>query len=114
MAQVLSLDSVTVAVDAVVYYRVEDAAASVGNVENAHVATRLLAQSILRNVLGARPLAEMLAARDSVSAAMQETLDEATQPWGIQVERVEMCASHVPLPFSSSNYSYIRLLTYSQ
>ena len=89
----LSLDSVTVAVDAVVYYRVEDAAAAVSNVENAHVATRLLAQSVLRNVLGARPLAEMLSARDAVSAAMQVTLDEATQPWGIQVERVEMCAT---------------------
>ena len=75
-----------------VYCRVEDVAAAVSNVENAPVATLLLAQSALRNVLGARPLTGMLSARDAISAAMQVTLDEATQPWGIQIERVEMCA----------------------
>ena len=86
-------DSVTVA---------EDAAAAVSNVENAHVATRLLAQSALRNVLGARPLAEMLSARDAISAAMQVTLDEATEPWGIQ--SASRCALTC-MPHSHSHYS---------
>ena len=50
--QVLTKDSVTVSVDAVVYYRVSNATVSVANVENAHHSTRLLAQTTLRNILG--------------------------------------------------------------
>ena len=48
----LTRDSVTVSVDAVVYYRVSNATVSVANVENAHHSTRLLAQTTLRNILG--------------------------------------------------------------
>ena len=50
--EILTKDSVTVAVDAVVYYRVFNAVDMVQNVENAHEATRLLAQTTLRNILG--------------------------------------------------------------
>ena len=88
--QVLTKDSVTVSVDAVVYYRVSNATISVANVENAHHSTRLLAQTTLRNTLGMRPLHEILSDRDTISASMQVTLDEATDAWGIKVERVEM------------------------
>lgn len=89
-AQVLTKDSVTVSVDAVVYYRVSNATISVANVENAHHSTRLLAQTTLRNTLGMRPLHEILSDRDTISSSMQLTLDEATDAWGIKVERVEM------------------------
>ena len=51
-SKVLTRDSVTVSVDAVVYYRVSNATVSVANVENAHHSTRLLAQTTLRNILG--------------------------------------------------------------
>ena len=88
--QVLTKDSVTVSVDAVVYYRVSNATISVANVENAHHSTRLLAQTTLRNTLGTRPLHEILSDRDTISSTMQTTLDEATDAWGIKVERVEM------------------------
>ena len=80
----------TVSVDAVVYYRVSNATVSVANVENAHHSTRLLAQTTLRNVLGTKNLHEILSQRESISISMQELLDEATSPWGILVERVEM------------------------
>ena len=50
--EILTKDSVTIAVDAVVYYRIHDANASVQNVENANVSTKLLAQTTLRNILG--------------------------------------------------------------
>ena len=89
-AQVLTKDSVTVSVDAVVYYRVSNATVSVANVENAHHSTRLLAQTTLRNVLGTKNLAENLSERESISNSMREALDNATDSWGIKVERVEM------------------------
>lgn len=69
--QVLTKDSVTVSVDAVVYYRVSNATISVANVANAHHSTRLLAQTTLRNVLGTRPLHEILSDREAISNTMQ-------------------------------------------
>lgn len=88
--QVLTKDSVTVSVDAVVYYRVHNATISIANVENAHHSTRLLAQTTLRNTMGTRPLHEILSERETISGNMQIALDEATEAWGIKVERVEM------------------------
>uniref|UniRef100_A0A1I8IC02 PHB domain-containing protein n=1 Tax=Macrostomum lignano TaxID=282301 RepID=A0A1I8IC02_9PLAT len=70
--EVLTKDSVTVSVDAVVYYRVNNATVSVANVENAHHSTRLLAQTTLRNVLGTKNLAEILSERESISNSMQD------------------------------------------
>ncbi|CAH2012994.1 unnamed protein product [Acanthoscelides obtectus] len=87
---VLTKDSVTVSVDAVVYYRVSNATVSIANVENAHHSTRLLAQTTLRNIMGQRPLHEILSERESISQHMKALLDEATDSWGINVERVEM------------------------
>ncbi|XP_023710738.1 band 7 protein AGAP004871 isoform X2 [Cryptotermes secundus] len=95
--EVLTKDSVTVSVDAVVYYRVSNATVSVANVENAHHSTRLLAQTTLRNTLGMRPLHEILSDRDTISSSMQLTLDEATDAWGIKVERVEIKDVRLPV-----------------
>ena len=61
-------------------------------VQNAHHSTKLLAQTTLRNVLGTKTLSEILTERDVISASMQQILDEATEQWGIKVERVEMFA----------------------
>jgi len=95
--EVLTKDSVTVSVDAVVYYRVSNATVSVANVENAHHSTRLLAQTTLRNVLGTRNLAEILSEREAISNSMQTSLDEATDNWGIRVERVEIKDVRLPV-----------------
>ena len=94
--EVLTRDSVTVAVDAVVYYRVFNPTISVANVEYAQESTRLLAQTSLRNVLGTRLLSELLSDRGAVSNAMRECLDEATDNWGIKVERVEIKDVRLP------------------
>ena len=59
--EVLTKDSVTVSVDAVVYYRVSNATVSVANVENAHHSTQLLAQTTLRTILGTKNLHEVIA-----------------------------------------------------
>ncbi|XP_045930046.1 stomatin (EPB72)-like 3a isoform X1 [Micropterus dolomieu] len=88
--EILTKDSVTVSVDGVVYFRIHSPISSVANVSNAHLSTRLLAQTTLRNVLGTKILAELLSDRESISLSMQEALDEATEPWGIKVERVEI------------------------
>ncbi|ESN96226.1 hypothetical protein HELRODRAFT_163269 [Helobdella robusta] len=74
--EVLTKDSVTVSVDAVVYYRVSNATVSVANVENAHHSTRLLAQTTLRNVLGTRNLSEILSERESISTSMQNNISK--------------------------------------
>ncbi|XP_037123827.1 stomatin (EPB72)-like 3a isoform X2 [Syngnathus acus] len=83
-------DSVTVCVDGVVYFRIQCPISSVANVTDAHSSTRLLAQTTLRNVLGTKNLAEVLSDREGISHNMQESLDEATDAWGIKVERVEI------------------------
>ncbi|CAF0822199.1 unnamed protein product [Rotaria sordida] len=94
--EVLTRDSVTVAVDAVVYYRVFNPTVSVANVEHAQESTRLLAQTSLRNVLGTRLLSELLSDRGAVSNSIRECLDEATDNWGIKVERVEIKDVRLP------------------
>ncbi|XP_077527987.1 band 7 protein AGAP004871-like [Haemaphysalis longicornis] len=95
--EVLTKDSVTVAVDAVVWYRVQDAVLSVANVANAHYSTHLLAQTMLRNILGTRNLHEILAEREQISSDMQSALDLGTDPWGIKVERVEIKDVRLPV-----------------
>ncbi|MFH4974425.1 hypothetical protein AB6A40_001134 [Gnathostoma spinigerum] len=95
--EVLTKDSVTVSVDAVVYYRICNATISVANVENAHHSTRLLAQTTLRNMLGMRSLSEILSDRDAIAFSMQTLLDDATESWGIKVERVEIKDVRLPV-----------------
>jgi erythrocyte band 7 integral membrane protein len=88
--EILTKDSVTIRVDAVVYYKIGNAIDSVKNVENASSSTKLLAQTTLRNILGTRSLSEVLSDREAISSEMLNILDEATDPWGISVERVEV------------------------
>ncbi|XP_063871778.1 band 7 protein AGAP004871-like isoform X7 [Scylla paramamosain] len=95
--EVLSRDSVTVAVDAVVYYKIFSPINSVTVISDYSHSTRLLAATTLRNVLGTRNLAEILSERESISATMQSSLDDATDPWGVKVERVEIKDVRLPV-----------------
>jgi len=95
--EILTKDSVTVAVDGVVFFRVQDATMSIANVDNADKATRLLAQTTLRTMLGTKTLAELLTDREQISKGMQATLDSATDSWGIKVERVEIKDVKLPV-----------------
>ncbi|XP_063592674.1 band 7 protein AGAP004871 isoform X7 [Penaeus vannamei] len=95
--EILTRDSVTISVEAVVYYRVSDPIAAENNVEDYSHSTRLLAATTLRNVLGTRNLAEILSERESISATMQSSLDDATDPWGVKVERVEIKDVRLPV-----------------
>ncbi|RWS25365.1 band 7 protein-like isoform X2 [Leptotrombidium deliense] len=95
--EILSKDSVTVAVDAVVYYRISNATVAVTNVEDYGRSTRLLAATTLRNVLGTKNLSEILSEREVISHMIQSSLDEATDPWGVKVERVEVKDVRLPV-----------------
>ncbi|KAJ6223640.1 hypothetical protein RDWZM_002185 [Blomia tropicalis] len=95
--EILSRDSVTVSVDAVVYFRISNATVAVSNVEDYGRSTRLLAATTLRNVLGTKDLSQILSERESISHVMQSSLDEATDPWGVKVERVEIKDVRLPV-----------------
>ena len=69
--KVLSKDSVTVSVDAVIYYRVHNPVMAVNNVENVDESTKLLAQTTLRNILGVKNLSEILSDREHISTNMR-------------------------------------------
>lgn len=94
---ILTRDSVSVAVDAVVYYRVFDPILAVANVVDYDNATRLLAATTLRNTLGMRFLQQVLSEREEIAQHMQVGLDEATDIWGVKVERVEVKDVRLPV-----------------
>ncbi len=94
--EILSKDSVTVCVDAVVYFRTYDPVASVNNVDDAIYSTKLMAQTTLRNALGTKTLAEILAGREVIAQYTENILDEGTGCWGIKVERVEVKVIRLP------------------
>ncbi|CAF1230803.1 unnamed protein product [Rotaria sordida] len=94
--EILTRDSVTVSVDAVIYSRIVDPVASVTKVSNVSSATQLLAQTSLRNILGTKTLQEILSDRETIAKSMQFHLDEGTDPWGIKVERVEITDVRLP------------------
>ena len=87
---VISRDNVSVAVNAVVYFRVVDPERAVLQVEEYLLATSQLAQTTLRSVLGKHELDEMLAERDKLNADIKEILDVQTDAWGIKVANVEI------------------------
>ena len=93
----LTRDSVTISVDAVVYYRVCNATLSKTAVENAHHSTSLLSQTILTNILGTKNLHELLSDREAIAVGMRRMLDVATEAWGIKVERVEIKDARLPI-----------------
>jgi len=94
--EILTKDSVTVFVNAIMYYKVKNAIHAVANVDDYGGSARLLAATTLRNVLGTMTLGEILSTREKIATEMKETLDVATEPWGVRVERVEVKDVRVP------------------
>ncbi|WP_411913482.1 slipin family protein [Wenzhouxiangella sp. AB-CW3] len=92
---VISMDNVSVKVNAVIYYRVTDPQKAIINVERFMDATSQLAQTTLRSVLGKHELDEMLAERDKLNEDIQKILDRQTDGWGVKVSNVEI--KHVDL-----------------
>lgn len=87
---VITQDNLVVSIDTVIYYTVIDPKAVTYEVANPLQAIEQLTVTTLRNVIGSLDLEETLTSRDQINAALRGNLDEATGPWGIRVNRVEL------------------------
>lgn len=86
----ITKDNISVKINAVIYYKVKDAAKSVIEVENFRHAVSQLAQTTMRNATGEVSLDELLANRDEISSRIQGIVDKTSDPWGIEVINVEL------------------------
>ncbi len=88
--EAITKDNVSVKINAVIYYKIFDAGKAICEVQNYYYAVSNLAQTTMRNVVGAVTLDELLSERDKISGSICQIIDEATDPWGIKVENVEL------------------------
>ncbi|HEX9885973.1 MAG TPA: slipin family protein [Longimicrobiales bacterium] len=86
----ITKDNVSLAVNAVVYFRVADPAKAVVEIEDYYFATSQLAQTTLRSVIGQSELDELLAERERINDVVRQIIDQGTDPWGIEVTGVEI------------------------
>ena len=86
----ITRDNVSIRINAVIYYKVFDASKAILAVERYQYAVGQLAQTTMRNAVGAISLDELLSERDKISTEICKVIDEATDPWGIKVENVEL------------------------
>lgn len=87
---VITEDNVTMQIDTVVYYQITDPKLYTYGVERPMMAIENLTATTLRNIIGDLELDETLTSRDTVNTKMRAILDEATDPWGIKINRVEL------------------------
>ena len=88
--EAITKDNISAKINAVIYYKVADAARAILEVENFWFAVSQLAQTTMRNVVGELELDQLLANREAAAQKIKEIVDKATDPWGIKVESVEL------------------------
>ncbi len=86
----ITKDNISIRINAVIYYKVFDAGKAVLAVERFQYAVSQLAQTTMRNAVGSVTLDDLLTQRDKISSEICKIIDEATDPWGIKVENVEL------------------------
>jgi regulator of protease activity HflC (stomatin/prohibitin superfamily) len=96
LQETITADSVTIKVNAVLYFRLLDPSKAINKVENYNLAVYQTALTTLRNVVGQNILDDVLQNRDKINIKVQEIVDEITEPWGIVIERVEMKDVEIP------------------
>jgi regulator of protease activity HflC (stomatin/prohibitin superfamily) len=94
--QVITKDNVTVGVDAVAYFKVKDPVSSVVKIQNWFNAAQLVAQTSLRAIIGRHELDQVLSERQAINQELKIALDEQTEPWGVQVDLVEVRDVQLP------------------
>jgi regulator of protease activity HflC (stomatin/prohibitin superfamily) len=94
--ETVTADSVTIKVNAVLFYRIINPSKAINKVENYNVAVSQSAMTALRNVVGQNILDDVLQNRDKINFKVQEIVDEITEPWGVEIERVEMKDVEIP------------------
>ena len=87
---VITKDNVTMQIDTVVFYQITDAKLYAYGVESPILAIENLTATTLRNIIGDLELDQTLTSRDTINAKVRSILDEATDPWGIKINRVEL------------------------
>jgi len=93
---VLTLDNISLKVNAVIYFRIVNPEDAITKIEDAYMATSKLAQTTLRSTLGQYQMDDLLASRDKINHTIQASLDKATEAWGIKISNVEI--KHIDLP----------------
>ena len=88
--EAVTADSVTIKINAVLYYRIINPMKAINKVENYQMAVYQAAMTTLRNIVGQHNLDDLLKSRDKINAKVQEIVDEITEPWGVEIERVEL------------------------
>jgi regulator of protease activity HflC (stomatin/prohibitin superfamily) len=94
--ETITKDSVTVKIDAVLWYRIVNASKAIIAVADYRAAVHQVALTSLRNIIGQHVLDEVLKERDSINRTLKTIVDHATEPWGIKVESVEMKDVEIP------------------
>ena len=94
---IISKDNVTLKVNGVVYFRVEDPRLAILAVEDFLHATAQISQTTLRSVIGQFELDEILSNRENINKELQKILDDQTEPWGIKISAVEVKAIDLPI-----------------
>ncbi|MGL5941322.1 MAG: slipin family protein [Waterburya sp.] len=94
--ETVTADNVTIKVNAVLFYRIIDPAKAINKVENYSMAVYQAAMTTLRNVVGQNILDDVLQNRDKINFKVQEIVDEITEPWGVEIERVEIKDVEIP------------------
>ena len=94
--ETITRDSVTVKVNAVLWYRVSDPEKAVLNVENFRAAVQQVALTSLRNVIGQHDLDEVLKSRDQINSILSKNVSDNIAPWGVAVELLEMKDVEIP------------------
>lgn len=88
--QVITRDNVTTEINALIYFQITDPKKAVYEIDNLPNAIEKLTQTSLRNVIGELELDETLSSRDTINSKLQNILDDATNKWGVKVNRVEL------------------------
>jgi regulator of protease activity HflC (stomatin/prohibitin superfamily) len=94
--EAITADNISIGINAVIYYKIKDAARAVIEVENFYHAVSQMAQTTMRNMVGKVDLDTLLRNRDEIAADIKTFVDEATDPWGIDVESVELKDIRLP------------------
>lgn len=88
--EVITKDNISVRINAVVYFKLFDAGKAILEIENYYYAVGQIAQTTMRNIVGTVTLDQLLSGRETISDEIQKIVDEATDPWGIKVDDVEL------------------------
>ena len=100
--EVITVDNVSIAIDTVVFYQIVDPVMAIYEIESLSLGIENLAVSAMRDVIGKMELDETFSSRDKINAKLRKALDEATIPWGCNVEKVEIKEIKIPRDIQES------------